>query len=82
MTWAVERADDWAKRGMPLRGVTVTGSRVRALSGANIALGHWPFLSGAVMTSAGHWSVPVDTIGGHVLLVLAFRGWMPGNILR
>ena len=42
--------------------------------GADIALGHWPFLSGTVASSAGHWTMLVDITEGHVLLVLAFGG--------
>lgn len=54
VTW--ERADSWARRGMRLRGVTVSGSRVRALMGADFTLGHWLFLSGPLASSAGHWT--------------------------
>lgn len=41
VTWAVERAYSQARRQIQLRGVTVSGARVRALMGADIALGHW-----------------------------------------
>lgn len=57
---------------MQLRGVTVTGSRVRVLMGADVALGRWLFLPGAVVYSAGHWIMPIDMTKEHVLLVLAF----------
>lgn len=59
---------------MQLRGVTVTGSRVRVLMGADIALSHWLFLPGVVVYSAGHWIMPVDITKEHVLLALAFSG--------
>lgn len=70
----MDREDGWARRGMHLRRVTVTGSRVRALMGADNALDHWLFLPRAVVSSAGHCTMLVDIIEEHVLLVTVFGG--------